>query len=172
MIVCYPKPFNFIPHIPIQSHLLPLHHPCQLLSHHYSLPLTHRRLHPNIINLKHRIHNLPPLNPRTLYQYIQPILPLPLRIPNAIIPKRPPGHRSKFLKLFTKRRGFETRNATFEIREEGETAGLRGQRLELAGVEGEGVGGAIAVGYWLGEAEDGAREDIRLLAEEDKGADW
>lgn len=42
--------------------------------------------------------------------------------------------------------------------------------MQLAGVEGEGVGGAVAVGYWLGEAEEGAGEDIGLLAGESECA--
>ena len=40
----------------------------------------------------------------------------------------------------------------------------------MAGVEGEGVGGAVAIGDGLEEAEDGAREDVGLLAFEDECA--
>ena len=149
MIVYQPKTLNFIPHIPIPSHLHPHDHPpiSPSTSPFYS---SRHGLHPHIINLKDGIHNRPPLNPRTLHQQIQPILPLPLLIPNPIVPKRPPRLRSKLLKLFTKGRRLKSRYATFKIREEGETAGLRTQGLELAGIDGESVGGAVAVGYWLG----------------------
>ena len=75
--------------------------------------------HPHRINLKQRIHHRLPRNPRTLHQDIQPIFPLALRIQHAVIAKRLPGNGSEFLKLVRERRGFETRDPAFEIREEG-----------------------------------------------------
>lgn len=124
-----------------------------------SMSLSRHWLHPHRIDLKQRIGHRLSCNTCTLYQHAQQIRILPLLINLAIIPERLPRHRPKFLECTREGRRLKSGYQTLEVCEEGEAAILVEGR-ELAGVEGEGISGTVAIRDGLLKTENGAGKDV------------